>query len=619
MDIDKFLNQNENKDLLRFITCGAVDDGKSTLIGRLLYDSKLIFEDQLRTLQSDSEKVGTTQGTGEIDYALLLDGLKAEREQGITIDVAYRYFSTPKRKFIIADTPGHEEYTRNMATGASTANAAVILIDARSGVITQTKRHAFIVSLLGIKHIIVAVNKMDLVDYSEEVFHDIRQEFSDFMQKLDVPDIKYIPLSALKGDNVVDKSEKMAWHKGAPLLETLETVNILRDRNLSDFRFPVQYVIRPHLDFRGFAGTVVSGAVAVGDTVKVLPSLKDSKIKNIVTADGDLTEAFASQAISIELEDEIDISSGDMIVHANNQPKSSKHFEALMIWMNEKSFDLSRDYIIRHNGRNIKSRLDAILYKIDVNTLEKQDAKKLEMNEIGRVAISTTQAIYYDAYSKNNETGSLIVIDPLTNVTVGAGMIIETQSFDRNLKGEVIDNEDSLKKHVDRREFSWDTGLVDKRKRMLRNRHKGKTVLVIGSRDSASQELAQKLEEQLFELNMNTYYLGMSNLISGLDADINNDFGDRDEHIRRIGELARIMTDAGLIFITTIKDVDDYDAQRLKQLNYPNDLLVVNLGENRFKKDKADIDLGSKPDIEKGIEQIMSLLSSKSIIPEYCI
>lgn len=614
MNIDKFLNQNENKDLLRFITCGAVDDGKSTLIGRLLYDSKLIFEDQLKTLQNDSERVGTTQGTGEVDYALLLDGLKAEREQGITIDVAYRYFATPKRKFIIADTPGHEEYTRNMATGASTANLAVILIDARTGVITQTKRHAFIVSLLGIKHIVVAINKMDLLDYSEEVFHNIRQEFSDFMQKLDVPDIKYIPLSALKGDNVVDRSDNTPWYKGTPLLETLETVDILHDRNLSDFRFPVQHVIRPHLDFRGFAGTVVSGLAAVGDTVKVLPSRKESKIRNIVTADGNLTEAFIQQAIVIELEDEIDISSGDMIVHANNQPKSSKNFEAVVIWMNEKTFDASREYVIRHNGKNIKSRLDSILYNIDVNTLEKHDTDRLQINEIGRVAISTTQAIHFDAYSKNHETGSLIIIDPITNVTIGAGMITESQTFDRN---PLI--EDNLKDHVDRREFSWETGLIDSRERTLRNRHKGKTVVVTGSRDSAFQELAKKLEQQLFKLNMNSYYLGLSNLTSGLDADINNDFWDRDEHIRRIGELARIMTDAGLIFITTISDADDYDAQRLKLLNYPNDLLVVSLGDKQLEKHEADIVLESNPDIEKSLEQIMQLLSSKSIIPEYCI
>ena len=614
MDIDKFLNQNENKDLLRFITCGAVDDGKSTLIGRLLYDSKLIFEDQLRILQNDSDKVGTTQGTGEIDYALLLDGLKAEREQGITIDVAYRYFSTPKRKFIIADTPGHEEYTRNMATGASTANLAVILIDARSGVITQTKRHAFIVSLLGIKHIVVAINKMDLLDYSEEVFHDIKQEFSDFMQKLDVPDIKYIPLSALKGDNVVDKSDKTPWYTGTPLLETLEAVDVFDDQNFSDFRFPVQYVSRPHLDFRGFAGTVVSGVVTTGDTVKVLPSGKESVIKNIVTADGDLTKAFVPQAITIELEDEIDISSGDIIVHANNQPKSSKHLEAVVIWMNEKPFNTSREYIIRHNGRNIKSRLDNIFYNIDVNTLQKQNVDKLQMNEIGRVAISTTQPIHYDAYSKNHETGSLIIIDPITNVTVGAGMIAETQSFDRNSV-----SEDNLKDHVDRREFSWETGLIDSRERMQRNRHKGKTVVVTGSRDSAIQEIARQLEQQLFKLNMNSYYLGLSNLVSGLDADINNDFWNRDEHIRRIGELSRIMTDAGLIFITTISDADNYDTQKLKLLNYPNDLLVVSLDNKLLEENEVDISLESNPDIEKSLKKIMLLLSAKSIIPEYCI
>lgn len=614
MDIDKFLNQNENKDLLRFITCGAVDDGKSTLIGRLLYDSKLIFEDQLRTLQNDSEKVGTTQGTGEIDYALLLDGLKAEREQGITIDVAYRYFATPKRKFIIADTPGHEEYTRNMATGTSTANLAVILIDARSGLTTQTKRHAFITSLLGIKHIVVAINKMDLMDYSEEIFHDIKQEFSDFMRKLDVPDIKCIPLSALKGDNVVDRSEKTPWYQGAPLLETLESVDILHDRNLSDFRFPVQYVIRPHLDFRGFAGTVLSGIAAVGDTIKVLPSRKESKIKNIVTADGNLTEAFNQQAVVIELEDEIDISSGDMIVHANNQPKISKHFEAIVIWMNEKPLDASRDYIIRHSGRSVKSRLDSILYNIDVNTLEKHKTDKLHMNEIGRVAISTHQPIYYDAYSENKETGSLIIIDPVTNVTIGAGMITENQTFDSNSL-----SEDNLKEHVDRREFSWETGLIDSRERMLRNRHKGKTVVITGSRDSAFRKLAKKLDEHLFKMNMSSYYLALSNLLSGLDADINNDFWDRDEHIRRIGELARIMTDAGLIFITAISDADDYDTERLKLLNYPNSLLVVNLGGKQLKENEADISLENNPDIEKSLEQIMLLLSTKSVIPEYCI
>ena len=614
MDIDKFLNQNENKDLLRFITCGAVDDGKSTLIGRLLYDSKLIFEDQLKNLQNDSEKTGTTKGTGEVDYALLLDGLKAEREQGITIDVAYRYFSTPKRKFIIADTPGHEEYTRNMATGASTANLAIILIDARSGVITQTKRHAFIASLLGIKHIVVAVNKMDLMDYSEELFHNIKQEFSDFMQKLDVPDIKFIPLSALKGANVVDKSDKTPWYKGAPLLETLENVDILHDRNLSDFRFPVQYVIRPHLDFRGFAGTVVSGTVAVGDKIKVLPSGKESKIKNIVTADGDLNEAFNQQAVVIELEDEIDISSGNMIVHTNNQPKSSKYFEAVVIWMNEKPLDASREYIIRHGGRNVKSRLDSILYNIDVNTLQKHNTDRLRMNEIGRAALSTTQAVHFDAYSKNHETGSLIIIDPLTNVTVGAGMITENQTFDRNSL-----NDDNLQNHVDRREFSWETGFIDSRERMLRNRHKGKAVLITGSRDSSIQELAKKLEQQLFRLNMNSYFLGLSNLVSGLDSDIDNDFWSRDEHIRRIGELARIMTDAGLIFISTISDADDYDTRKLKLLNYPNDLLVVSLGGRQLKDNEADIILDRNPDIEKSLEQIMQLLSSKSIIPEYCI
>jgi len=617
MDIDKFLNLHEGKDLLRFLTCGSVDDGKSTLIGRLLYDSKLIYEDQLSALRSDSEKVGTT-GAGEIDYALLLDGLKAEREQGITIDVAYRYFSTPKRKFIIADTPGHEQYTRNMATGASTANLAIILIDARSGVVVQTRRHAFIVSLLGIKHVIVAVNKMDLVGYSQEVFDNIRHDFADFVEKLDVPDVKYVPLSALKGDNVVNQSENIPWYNGDALLEILESVNVASDRNFTDFRFPVQYVSRPHLNFRGFAGTVASGEVKPGDRIKVLPSMKESKIKTIVTADGDLDRAFASQAVVLELTDEVDISSGDMIVHANNLPKVANNFESVVIWMNEKPLQVAKNYVIRHAGRNLKARIDTIVYNIDVNTLHKNSSSELKLNEIGRVALSTTKPLYYDAYSKNHETGSFIVIDPVTNVTVGAGMIVEGVSFDKFSGGE-HDSESRLQEHVDRREFLWQTGLVTPKERTIRNRHRGKTVVITGKRDTAILEVAKNLEKQLFRLNMNSYYLGVDNVISGLDADINDSFPDRDEHIRRLGELARIMTDAGLIFITAVREAGDYELQRLKKLNYPNELLVVNLGASNFSEYEVDINLDSIPDIEESQEQILKLLTVKNVIPEYCI
>jgi sulfate adenylyltransferase large subunit len=618
MDIDKFLNQHEKKDLLRFITCGSVDDGKSTLIGRLLFDSKLIYEDQLSALRRDSEKNGTT-GAGEIDYALLLDGLKAEREQGITIDVAYRYFSTPNRKFIIADTPGHEQYTRNMATGASTANLAIILIDSRYGVVTQTKRHAFIISLLGIKHLVVAVNKMDLCEYSQDVFNNIRQSFGEFVEHLDIPDVQYIPLSALKGENVVKKSAEIGWYSGPSLLEFLESVNVASDRNYTDFRFPVQYVSRPHLDFRGFAGSVASGVVKVGDTLKALPSQRQSKVKSIVTADGNLQEAFPPQAVTIELEDEIDISNGDMLVHVNNQPKISQHFEAVVIWMTDSKLTPGNNYLIRHAGRNIKSRVDTIIYDIDVNTLQKNKTDSLSLNEIGRVVVSTTKPLYLDAYSKNHETGSFILIDPITNSTAGAGMVIEGLSFDSTQESGVKDTETRLKDHIERREFYWETGLVENKERVLRNRHKGKTIVVTGKNSDAIQELAKKLEQRLFRLNMNSYYLGISSINNGLDADISDNPIERDERVRRLGELSRILTDAGLIFITALTESGDYELNRLKLLNSPHDLLVINLDESSLQSVKADVALESGNSLEDNLQSIIKLLSSKNIIPEYCI
>lgn len=436
MNINAFLDQHEKKDLLRFLTCGSVDDGKSTLIGRLLYDSKLIFDDQLSALRKDSEKNGTT-GHGEIDYALLLDGLKAEREQGITIDVAYRYFATPKRKFIIADTPGHEQYTRNMATGASTAGLAIILIDARYGVVTQTKRHAFIISLLGIRHLVVAVNKMDLVGYDEAVFNRIRDEFAAFTERLQIPDVVFIPLSALKGDNVVDKSSRMPWYSGDPLLAVLETVDIANDNNFTDFRFPVQTVIRPNLDFRGFAGSVASGVVAVGDRIRVLPSQKETTVKAIVTADGNLERAFAPQAVTLELNEEIDISSGDMIVHPHNPPKSSRQVEAVVVWMAEAPLQEGLTCLLRHAGRNVKARIESVLYSMDVNTLEKRLSPGLGLNEIGRVAIATTKPLHFDPYSRNHATGSFILIHPITNTTVAAGMITDGVSLHTTEAGSV--------------------------------------------------------------------------------------------------------------------------------------------------------------------------------------
>ena len=434
MDIKKFLDRDEQKDLLRFLTAGSVDDGKSTLIGRLLYDSKLLYEDQLAALERDSKRVGSVGG--EIDYALLLDGLQAEREQGITIDVAYRYFATTKRKFIIADTPGHEQYTRNMVTGASTANLAIVLVDARSGVITQTRRHTFLISLLGIKHVILAVNKMDLVDYQESIFNDICREYRNFVTRLKIPDLHFIPLSALKGDNVVKKSPRMEWYTGQPLLEILETIYVTSDRNFIDFRYPVQYVLRPDADFRGFAGTVASGVVRPGDDILVLPSRKKSRIKEITTSDGNLDEAFPPQSVALTLEDENDISRGDMLVHPNNIPRTARTFEAMLVWMDEKPMAKSTVFFLKHTTRTTRATIDRIRYRTDVNTLRKNESAGLALNEIGRVTITTGQPLFFDPYMKNHTTGSFILIDPISNFTAAVGMIIDRLAADDKPRGE---------------------------------------------------------------------------------------------------------------------------------------------------------------------------------------
>lgn len=423
-DINAYLAQHERKEMLRFLTCGNVDDGKSTLIGRLLHDSKMIYEDQLAAVQADSVKSGTT-GAGKIDLALLVDGLQAEREQGITIDVAYRYFSTSTRKFIIADTPGHEQYTRNMATGASTCDLAIILIDARYGVQTQTKRHSFIASLLGIKHVIVAVNKMDIVDYSEEVFNKIKADYLKFVENLDLQDIVFIPMSALDGDNVVNPSENMPWFTGAPLMETLNTVEIANDRNFTNARFPVQYVNRPNLDFRGFCGTIASGVFKKGDLITTLPSGKSSKIKSIVTFDGELEEAFAPMAVTLTLEDEIDISRGDVIVGEQAiEPIIADKFKAHIVWMTEKALTPGRQYIMKLATRSVPGTVSLIHHRIDVNTMEHHDATELQLNEIGCCTVSVTAPVVFDPYKTSHGTGSFIVIDRLSNSTVGAGMII---------------------------------------------------------------------------------------------------------------------------------------------------------------------------------------------------
>lgn len=423
-DIEAYLKQHENKELLRFLTCGNVDDGKSTLIGRLLHDSKMIYEDQLEAVTRDSAKSGTTGD--QVDLALLVDGLQAEREQGITIDVAYRYFSTTKRKFIIADTPGHEQYTRNMATGASTCQLAVILIDARHGVQTQTRRHSFIASLLGIKHVVVAINKMDLMDYSQEVYDNIRKDYSEFARELEIEDIHFVPMSALVGDNVVNKSENMPWYEGETMIDILENVDIADDPNFEDVRFPVQYVNRPNLNFRGYCGTLASGILKPGDDITVLPSGKESKVKALVTYDGDLDHAVPGEAITVTLEDEIDVSRGDMIVHSNHhQPHVSSQFKAMVVWMTEQPLVAGKQYSIKVGVNESTGSMTNLDHQIDVNTLQQSDASELKLNEIGLCEFSLNKPVVFDTYKRNRITGSFIIIDRLTNVTIGAGMITD--------------------------------------------------------------------------------------------------------------------------------------------------------------------------------------------------
>ena len=421
-DIDAYLKQHEQKELLRLLTCGSVDDGKSTLIGRLLHDSKMIYEDQLSAIKADSVKSGTTGG---IDLALLVDGLQAEREQGITIDVAYRYFSTAKRKFIIADTPGHEQYTRNMVTGASTCDLAIILIDARYGVKTQTRRHGFIASLLGIKHVIVAVNKMDLVNYDQAIFDAICADFLTFSAQLNLSDIRYVPISALNGDNVVHDSEQMRWYRGESMMQLLECIQIANDQNFEDMRFPVQYVNRPNLDFRGYCGTVASGVLKPGEDVVVLPSRKTSRIRSLVTYDGELSEAFPPMAVTVTLEDDIDVSRGDVLAYPSNQPSFSDHFDATVVWMSEQPMSPGKQYEFKHGTRYTTGIVTRIEHSIDVNTLEKnQQVRQLGLNEIAVCQIRLNAPIAFDSYQRSKLSGSFIVVDRLSNVTVGAGMII---------------------------------------------------------------------------------------------------------------------------------------------------------------------------------------------------
>ncbi|MGI9466037.1 MAG: sulfate adenylyltransferase subunit CysN [Rubripirellula sp.] len=566
-DINAYLKQHESKQLLRFITCGSVDDGKSTLIGRLLYDSKMIYEDQLSQLEADSKLVGTTGG--KFDPALLTDGLKAEREQGITIDVAYRYFSTPKRKFIIADTPGHEQYTRNMATGASTADLAVILIDARHGVLTQTRRHSFIVSLLGIRHVIVAVNKMDLLDFDEERYNEICDEYRSFAMRLDLPDLHFIPISALDGDNVVDRSEKSPWYSGSTLMNFLETVYIGSDRNLQDFRMPVQYVNRPNLDFRGFCGTIASGIVRPGEEIMVLPSRQTSKVKEIVTFDGAVEEAFAPLSITLTLEDEIDASRGDMIVRPGNLPRSRDQIEAMLVWMDSESMVPGKTYLFKHTSQTQPGTIESLKYQVDVNTLHRNPAPELGLNEIGRVSISLNAPIHFDAYRRNRSTGAFIVVDRITNATVAAGMILD-KSGDGSPKS-VWDDE--AKNDDNKTEIS----AVSAEERTARFGQKPATVLLTGLTGSGKTSICQAVERKLFEQGRAVAMIDGEKVRSGLNRDLGFTADDRSENLRRSGHLAHILNDAGLICLASFVAPSEDVRQKVGALIGEDRFLVVHV------------------------------------------
>ena len=568
-DIDAYLAMHEKKELLRFLTCGSVDDGKSTLIGRLLYDSKMIYEDTLKKLEQDSEIHGTTGGG--FDPAMLTDGLKEEREQGITIDVAYRYFSTAKRKFIIADTPGHVQYTRNMATGASTADLAIILVDARPGhgVIEQTKRHSFIASLLGIKHVLVAVNKMDLVDYSETVFNKIQEDYREFAARLDPTDLHFIPISALFGDNVVDRSENMPWYDGSTLMNFLETVYIGSDRNLKDFRFPVQSVIRPNLNFRGFAGTIASGIVRVGDDVMTLPSRKTSKIKEIVTFDGNLEEAAAPLSVTLTLEDEIDSSRGDMIVKPGNLPRVKQKFDAMLVWMSEQPMVPGRQYVFKHTTKQVTGNFTTLRYQIDVNTMHSHPAPTLKVNEIGRVNVALNQPIAFDRYKNNKSTGAFIVIDRITNITVAAGMILDQRTSENT--GAAWESQTISKSLT--QEFSRVTG----EERAARFGQKPVTILFTGIPGSGKTTTAYGVERQLFDLGRSSTVIDGQNFRIGLSRDLNFSREDRSENVRRAAEVGKLINKAGMICLLSLVSPNDEIRKKAAEVIGKDRFIVVHL------------------------------------------
>ncbi len=635
-DIDAYLAQHEQKELLRLLTCGSVDDGKSTLIGKLLIESKSAYEDQLAAIERDSIVHGTV--SGQLDPALLTDGLKAEREQGITIDVAYRYFSTAKRKFIIADTPGHQQYTRNMATGASTCDLAIILIDARPGhgVMEQTKRHSFITSLLGIKHIIVAVNKMDLVDYSQDVYEQIKSDYLDFAAKMSSDDVHFIPMSALMGDNVVHLSENMPWYEGAPLMHMLENVYIGSDRNLHDFRFPVQVVNRPHLNFRGFCGTIASGTIKPGDEVTVMPSRKTSRVKSIVTFDGDLEEAFAPQSVTLTLEDEIDASRGDVICRSGNLPEMMSKFEAMVVWMADEPLVPGKQYLFKQSTKMVSGTVASLRYQVDVNTLERGPAPALNLNEIGRCEISLTDSIALDPYKRNRGTGSMIIVDRLTNVTVGAAMIMG------DLAGGARDHWDDEPAGESLHELP---SQVTSDERAARFGQKPAMLLLTGLTASGKRLVAQSLERRLFEAGRAVAVLDGQAMRLGISKDLGFTADDRSENLRRAAEVAKLVCDNGLLcigsFVAPSAEVRARAAEVVGKdrflevyLDVPVEACRERETESMYEKAdsgeiqnfpgvSADYDVPQNPDlairpheepVEKCVDQVIALLEERGFI-----
>ena len=633
-DIDAYLRQHEEKELLRFLTCGSVDDGKSTLIGRLLYDSKMIYEDQLAQLEAESATAGSTGGA--FDPALLTDGLKAEREQGITIDVAYRYFSTAKRKFIIADTPGHEQYTRNMATGASTCDLAIILIDARKGVLTQTKRHSFIVSLLGIKHVIVAINKMDLVDYSEDIFNRIKRDTIDFATRLDMKDLHFIPLCALDGQNLVDKSANMPWYDGSTMMHLLENVHIASDRNLIDFRYPVQYVNRPDLNFRGFCGTIASGRIRQGEEVMVLPSRKTSRVKSIVTYDGCLEEAFAPLAVTLTLEDEIDVSRGDMLVRPDNVPQIADTFDATVVWMGDQPLVPGKSYLFKQTTKLVPGSIATLRYQIDVNTLRRTEAPTLGLNEFGRCQIKLNQPIAFDGYKRNPGTGALIIIDRITNITVGAGMILDRTA------GDARDHwEEEADRHLQSKRSN-----VTPEDRQARYGQQAATLLLTGLAGAGKTTLAYAVERRLFEQGRAVCVLDGQNLRRGITRDLGFTADDRSENLRRGAEVAKLFNDAGLLCLAAFLAPRETVRQKAADVVGRQRFLVVHLdapidvcrqrdqeglygaadagdiadfpGVSSPYEPPVDVDLVLATDkltVDQCVEQILKLLEQRKIVP----